>query len=59
MAWISAGSSNEELVEQLIDNGVIRSKSKIENAFKYTDRGDFVPREFRSQAYLDRPFKQR
>lgn len=58
MAWISAGNSNDELVEQLVENGVIKS-SKLQLAFKYTDRGDFVPKEFRSQAYLDRPFKQR
>ena len=58
MAWISAGNSNKELVEQLEENGVIKS-SKIKQAFKFTDRGDFVPPEFKSQAYLDRPFKQR
>ena len=58
MAWISAGNSNNELVEQLIENRVIKSK-ELEIAFKCTDRGDFVLQEYRSQAYLDRPFKQR
>jgi protein-L-isoaspartate O-methyltransferase len=77
MAWLSVGTSNEELCEKLVENGVIRSQ-EILRAFSCTDRGDFVQPEFRSwsvfvvttpsqwlnsswprsQAYLDRPFKQ-
>jgi hypothetical protein len=41
MAWLSAGNSNDDLVQQMIDNGVINSP-QIQRAFFCTDRGDFV-----------------
>jgi hypothetical protein len=46
MAWLSVGTTNEELVEQLVENKVIRSPHLLA-AFKYTDRGDFIQPEFR------------
>lgn len=59
MAWLSSGTSNEDLVNQLVHNGVIKS-IPIKNAFQFTDRGDFIqPQELRAQAYQDRPFKNR
>ncbi len=46
MAWLSAGITNEDLVQQMVENRVINSK-KIHTAFKFTDRGDFVLEEHR------------
>jgi hypothetical protein len=42
MAWLSVGTSNQDLCDQLVDNGVLSVGSLIFEAFKYTDRGDFV-----------------
>ena len=56
MAWLSAGTSNEDLIDQMITNGVIQDP-QIENAFRFTDRGDFVLPELKRQAYIDRPVK--
>jgi hypothetical protein len=46
MAWLSAGISNQDMVQQMVDNKVINSKA-IHIAFKFTDRGDFVHEEHR------------
>jgi hypothetical protein len=43
MSWRSIGTSNQDLCEKLVDNGVLHEGSLILEAFKYTDRGDFVP----------------
>jgi hypothetical protein len=42
MAWLSIGTSNQDLCEKLVDNDVLDEGSLIFKAFKYTDRGDFV-----------------
>ena len=49
MAWMSAGTSNDDLIDQLVENGVIGGADSdealdagIERAFRCTDRGDFV-----------------
>lgn len=48
--------TNDELVMKLQENGVIKHE-KVMKAFKFTDRGDFVPYSKRNSAYSDRPFK--
>eukprot|EP01035_Chromulina_nebulosa_P022864 gene22864-29613_t len=57
MAWLSIGQTNEELCNKLQENNVITS-SVIINAFKLTDRGDFVQQKYRHEAYSDRPYKR-
>ena len=42
MAWLSVGSSNDELCEQLFTHGVFQERGPISEAFKKVDRGDFV-----------------
>ncbi len=46
--------SNQELVEYLVRTGVLKTKAIIE-AFEKVDRGIFVPREYKSEAYSDIP----
>lgn len=46
--------SNEKFVEQLVDGNRVRTKAII-NAFLKIDRINFVPDEFRDEAYLDMP----
>ena len=61
MAWLSVGSSNEELINKMVQNKVFKTepydkyKAKILAAFQNTDRGDFVLPTDRAQAYQDRP----
>lgn len=50
MAWYSSGSSNNQLVSNLVRNGVIRSREVID-AMKAVDRSNYAP----SHAYEDRP----
>ncbi|HDQ16723.1 MAG TPA: protein-L-isoaspartate O-methyltransferase [Candidatus Vogelbacteria bacterium] len=47
-------NSNEELVNFLIDNGVLKTPSIID-AFMAVDRKDFVPIDMRYQAYENNP----
>jgi len=54
MAWASSGRSNGELVRNMHRSGLIRSE-KVLNAFLGVDRGHFVPREKKENAYLDEP----
>jgi len=58
MAWLSVGTSNEDLCEKMIENEVLYEDTNILKAFQNTDRGDFVPSDDRSQAYMDRPYKR-
>lgn len=46
--------SNQELVQHLIKEGVLKSTNLI-SAFSSIDRQDFVPAELKPQAYLDVP----
>lgn len=57
MAWLSVGTTNDDLCDKMIMNGVLE-EGEILNAFRSVDRGDFVPEEDRIQAYHDRPFKK-
>ena len=41
MAWLSVGTSNDDLCEKMIQNGVLEEGIILE-AFRATDRGDFV-----------------
>lgn len=47
-------NSNEQLINHLIDSGVLHSHSLI-HAFKVCDRILFIPQELYSYAYSDRP----
>lgn len=46
--------SNQELVKQLITDGVLKSPHLID-AFQRIDRADFVPKELAGQAYVNAP----
>lgn len=41
MAWLSVGTSHEDLCQKLSQHGIL-SDLEIKNAFRSTDRGDFV-----------------
>jgi hypothetical protein len=41
MAWLTVAQSNEELVNKLINHQVL-TDDKLIQAFRLTDRGDFV-----------------
>lgn len=41
MAWLSVGSSNEELVDLMVFHGLLKDE-KVVAAFRATDRGDFT-----------------
>jgi protein-L-isoaspartate O-methyltransferase len=46
MAWLAAATSNEDLCEQLAENGILTNDT-IRRAFTLTDRGDFVQAQYR------------
>jgi hypothetical protein len=46
MAWLSVGSSNDDLCEKLSFHGILK-EGKILESFRLTDRGDFFPEEDR------------
>lgn len=46
--------SNQELVKQLITDGVLKSPRLID-AFQRINRADFVPKELKGQAYVNAP----
>jgi protein-L-isoaspartate(D-aspartate) O-methyltransferase len=48
------GISNRKFIEQLIQEGRIKTKA-ISNAFFKVDRINFAPEEFKGEAYLDIP----
>ena len=41
MAWLSVGSDNEGLVNQMVFHGLLEDE-KLVAAFRATDRGDFT-----------------
>lgn len=47
-------STNKKFIEQLVQNGRIKTKAVI-NAFFKIDRINFVPDEFKGEAYFDIP----
>ncbi len=47
-------TGHEALVQSLVDDGVLRTPRVIA-AFRAIDRADFVPSEFRAEAYCDYP----
>jgi protein-L-isoaspartate(D-aspartate) O-methyltransferase len=49
-----ASISNRKFIEQLVREGRIKTKAII-NAFFKIDRTDFVPDEFKDEAYFDMP----
>jgi len=56
MAWHSGGESNTELVDNLVENGLI-SVSTVEKGFRKVDRKMFVPKGDEEIAYSDQPLK--
>lgn len=50
------GRDNDELVDNLVDAGYIRSK-KIEQVFRAVDRGDYFLSSHRDNAYKDFAWK--
>jgi len=56
MAWHSGGESNTELVDNLVENGLI-SVSSVEKGFRNVDRKIFVPKGNEEIAYSDQPLK--
>jgi len=52
MAYRSQGRSNNQLIDQLVDNGILHSK-RVEEVMREVDRGDFSADP--EQAYHDNP----
>ncbi|KAF3764000.1 protein-L-isoaspartate O-methyltransferase [Cryphonectria parasitica EP155] len=50
MAWLSSGSSNENMVQQLCHHGLITDE-RVKDAFRKVDRGHYAP----TAPYADRP----
>ena len=46
MAWLTVAQSNEELVNKLVSHNIL-SDEKLIQAFRLTDRGDFVHQDQR------------
>lgn len=46
--------SNQELIKQLVTDGVLKSPRLID-AFQRINRADFVPKELKGQAYVNAP----
>merc|ERR550539_279619 len=57
MAWRSSGETNEELVDNMVGNGLISSE-EFEEAFRRVDRKHFVPKGYEDEAYGDRPIRK-
>jgi len=57
MAWHSSGETNTELVNNLLENGLI-SSSAVEQGFRNVDRKLFVPKGNEDIAYSDQPLKE-
>ena len=58
MAWLSSGSSNAELVNNMRAQNLVRTPACYE-AFLRVDRGDFIPApHFRARVYHDGPFHE-
>eukprot|EP01031_Cornospumella_fuschlensis_P034034 gene34034-41194_t len=57
MAWLSVGTSNNDLCEKMVHHGLLKEGPILE-AFRATDRGDFVIPEEKTLAYLDRPYRR-
>lgn len=54
---VSAGRSNDELVDNLIDAGLIKSQ-QVERVFRAVDRGIFYLPECRESAYRDLAWRE-
>jgi protein-L-isoaspartate O-methyltransferase len=55
-AAFSSGQDNNELVDNLVNSGYIRSK-QIEQVFRAVDRGDYFLSSYRNSAYKDFAWK--
>jgi len=53
-AWRSSGKTNAELIDNLSNNNIIRSKV-VENTLRKIDRKNYVPPVSANDAYLDSP----
>eukprot|EP01118_Nematostelium_gracile_P001884 TRINITY_DN1194_c0_g1_i4.p1 TRINITY_DN1194_c0_g1~~TRINITY_DN1194_c0_g1_i4.p1 ORF type:complete len:467 (+),score=130.95 TRINITY_DN1194_c0_g1_i4:23-1423(+) len=52
----STGNNNDELVQNLLDNGVF-SNPRVAEALRAIPRGLFVPKDLRDEAYVDAPIR--
>jgi protein-L-isoaspartate O-methyltransferase len=57
MAWRSSGKTNEELVDNMVQNGLINNP-EVEQGFRRVDRKFFVPKASENEAYSDRPIRE-
>lgn len=53
---VSSGHDNDELVDNLVDSGYIRTK-EVEQVFRAVDRADYVLSTYRESAYKDLAWK--
>jgi len=54
---VSSGQCNDELVDNLVDGGLIKT-NLIERVFRTVDRGLFFLPEFKERAYRDLAWKE-
>ncbi len=54
---VSSGQSNDELVDNLVDGGLIKS-NLVEKIFRAVDRGHFFLPDSKNRAYRDLAWKQ-
>jgi len=57
MAWQSSGTTNDEMVDNLMRFGVVSSRG-IEYGFRHVDRAHFVPQNNKNLAHSDQPLKE-
>ncbi|KAJ3764038.1 Pcmt1-prov protein [Lentinula raphanica] len=53
MAWSSSGSSNAELIDNMLRNGILAASARVARAMKKVDRANYV--RDRRDAYQDSP----
>lgn len=54
---VSSGQSNDELIDNLVEGGLIKSQ-KIERVFRCVDRGLFFLPDFKDRAYRDLAWRE-
>lgn len=57
MAWLSMATSNDELVDHLLEYDLVESEFVVE-ALRIVDRRFFVPKSSQDHAYFDHPLKE-
>jgi protein-L-isoaspartate O-methyltransferase len=54
---VSSGRNNDELIDNLVDGGLIKSQM-VESVFRTVDRGIFYLPKFREAAYRDLAWRE-